>query len=400
MKKLVLLLGILSAVMFSCSSSNNAEGNGDGGVITVKGKFKNLKNETVYIKKIMGNQLVTEDSALSKNGKFELHIKYEEPTFYIVQVDNSNQFVYLIVDSTDKKIELTGDAKNLVFTYDVKGSKQSEIAKPMIVHNARSYAKVDSIGRIYQNFMKNNPSKLDSVKKALDKVYYKIYDEERSYLTNFINQNKGTFAALLALYQQLGPRNNIFNPQKDIKIFETVDKALYEKYPNSTHASQLHSLVVQTKEQIKKAKMMQQGGWIGKEAPDIAYPGPDGKTYKLSDLRGKYVLLDFWASWCRPCRMESPNLVANYKKYHDKGFEIFQVSLDRNKNAWIKAIQDDHLDKWYHVSDLKYWSSEPAKLYGVRSIPSNFLIDKNGKIIATNLRGPRLGQKLKEIFGE
>jgi len=398
MKKLVLLLGILSVVIFSCSSNNS---NGNDGGITVKGKIKNVKNQPVYLNKISGNQLIKIDSVLSKNGKFELHFQYEEPTFYILQVgDQYDKIIYLLVDSTDKNIEVTGEANNLVYTYQVKGSKQSEIARPMIVHNAKSFAKVDSISRIYQDYAKNNPSKLDSVKRALDKVYYDIYNNERSYLIKFIEDNKGSLAALLALYQQLGQRNPIFNPQKDLKYFEMVDKELMKNYPNSSHAKQLHTLVVQTKEQIKKEKMMQQGGMIGKQAPDIAYPGPDGKIYKLSDLKGKYVLLDFWASWCRPCRMESPNLVANYKKYHDKGFEIFQVSLDRNKEAWIKAIKDDNLGSWYHVSDLKYWQSEPAKLYGVRAIPSNFLIDKDGKIIATNLRGPRLGQKLKEIFGE
>jgi len=109
-------------------------------------------------------------------------------------------------------------------------------------------------------------------------------------------------------------------------------------------------------------------------------------------------LLDFWASWCAPCRGENPNLVANYKKYHDKGFEIFQVSLDQSKDSWIKAIKADQLN-WHHVSDLKYWSSAPAKLYGVRGIPANFLLDKDGKIIAKNLRGPALGMKLKELFG-
>jgi len=399
MKKLILLVGILSMVMFSCSNTDSTSVGG-GGTITIKGKFKNLKNETVYLKKITGSKLETIDSSLSKNGKFELHVNYKEPMFYIVQIDNSNQFVYLIVDSTDKNIEITGDAQNLVMTYDVKGSKNSEIAKPMIVHNAKSIMRVDSLGKVYQDYMKNNPSKLDSIKKVLDKIYFQIYNNERNYLIKYIGQNKGSFAALLALYQQLGPRNNVFNPQKDLKYFEMVDKELIKNYPNSTHANQLHTLVVQTKEQIKKQKMMQQGGMIGKEAPDIAYPGPDGKIYKLSDLRGKYVLLDFWASWCPPCRRESPNLVTNYNKYHKKGFEIFQVSLDKSKDAWIKAIAADHLGQWYHVSDLKYWSSEPAKLYGVRSIPSNFLIDKNGKIIATNLRGQRLSEKLKEIFGE
>ncbi len=398
MKKLVLLFGILGVLVLSCSNNNASTGN-DGKII-VKGKFKNADNKTIYLKKIAGNQLETIDSAIAKKGKFELKLPYTEPDYYIVQIDNSNQFIYLIVDSTDKEIDISGDANNLVFTYDIKGSKQSEIAKEMIIHNAKSITRVDSLSKVYMDYRKNNPSKLDSIKKVLDKIYYQIYGQEKNFLTQFIEKNKGNFAGMLALYQQLGPRNPVFNPQKDLKYFETVDKELIKNYPNSKHAKQLHSMVLQTKEQIKKAKMMQQGGLYGKEAPDIAYPGPDGKIYKLSDLRGKYVLLDFWASWCPPCRRESPNLVATYKKYHDKGFEIFQVSLDRNKDAWIKAIHDDHLDKWYHVSDLKYWQSEPAKLYGVRSIPSNFLIDKNGKIIATNLRGPRLGEKLKEIFGE
>jgi len=398
MRKIVLLFGIVSLLIASCSNNPADSGNGE---ITVKGKIENVKNENIYLNKIVGNQLIKVDSTLSKSGKFELHIQYEEPMFYILQIGKDfSKIIYLIVDSTDRNIEITGDANNLVYTYEIKGSKQSEIARPMIVHNAKNFAKIDSISRIYQTYARNNPSKLDSVKKELDKVYYKVYYDERNFLIKFIEENKGTFAALLALYQQVGQRNPVFDPRKDIKYFEMVDKELMKKYPNSSLAKQLHTLVVQTKEQIKKEKMMSQGGMYGKDAPEIAYPGPDGKIYRLSDLRGKYVLLDFWASWCRPCRIENPNLVKNYKKYHDKGFEIFQVSLDRNKEAWIKAIKDDNLESWYHVSDLKYWKSEPAKLYGVRAIPSNFLIDKNGKIIATNLRGNSLGEKLKEIFGE
>ncbi len=138
---------------------------------------------------------------------------------------------------------------------------------------------------------------------------------------------------------------------------------------------------------------------IGNEAPEIALKNPEGKVVKLSSLRGNYVLVDFWASWCRPCRRENPNNVKMYQKYHDKGFEIYGVSLDRDKNSWLKAIKDDNLT-WTQVSDLKFWNSEGAKIYNVRSIPHTVLLDKEGKIIAKNLRGKSLEKKLAEIFGE
>lgn len=138
----------------------------------------------------------------------------------------------------------------------------------------------------------------------------------------------------------------------------------------------------------------------GMEAPDIELPDPDGNTRRLSDLRGKVVLIDFWASWCGPCRMENPNVVRLYKQYHNMGFEIFSVSLDKSHDAWVKAIKDDHLDWPNHVSDLKYWSSAAGRLYGISSIPSTVLVGPDGKVLARNLRGKDLENKLKEIFNQ
>ncbi len=136
---------------------------------------------------------------------------------------------------------------------------------------------------------------------------------------------------------------------------------------------------------------------IGVQAPDFTLETPDGKQVSLSSYKGKYVLVDFWASWCRPCRAENPNVVAMYNHYKDKGFEVLGVSLDQNKDAWKKAIEDDKLT-WQHVSDLKGWQSAPAAQYGITSIPHSVLIDRNGKIIARQLRGELLGAKLEEIF--
>lgn len=142
---------------------------------------------------------------------------------------------------------------------------------------------------------------------------------------------------------------------------------------------------------------------IGDKAPELAFKDPSGEVRKLSDLKGKLVLIDFWASWCRPCRMENPNVVKTYKTYNDKlfkngrGFEVFSVSLDQNKNSWVKAIKDDGLLWENHVSDLQYWRSEGARIYNVNSIPATFLIDGEGVIIAKNLRGGALEKTLASL---
>lgn len=199
-------------------------------------------------------------------------------------------------------------------------------------------------------------------------------------IVNYLLANKEDLAVLMFL--------DIYPRDKYTALHQEVTKALLAKYPE-------HTLVI---ERNKIETSPANSTAIGALAPDLAFPNPEGKIMKLSDLRGKVVLLDFWAAWCRPCRQENPTVVKEYKRFHEKGFEVFSVSLDRDKASWVKAIADDGLIWPNHVSDLGYWDSAGAKIYGIRSIPATFLIGRDGRIIAKNLRGEALEKALKELF--
>ncbi|GAB4028440.1 redoxin domain-containing protein [Spirosoma koreense] len=179
---------------------------------------------------------------------------------------------------------------------------------------------------------------------------------------------------------------NFINIETDFPIYESLAERFEKENPNSPHAKSLIGRVARIK-----------GVSVGAVAPEIALSDTTGNPVPLSSLRGKYVLLDFWASWCGPCRAENPNVVRMYNKFKDKGFAIYSVSLDQAKTNWTKAIRNDNMT-WTHVSDLKYWQSAAAQQYGVQAIPATFLLDKDGKIIAKNLRGDALEQKLEEVL--
>ena len=196
------------------------------------------------------------------------------------------------------------------------------------------------------------------------------------------------------------------NPQEDLELYKAIRDGLLKSAPGSEYQIAFSNQVDQIEQQLnaqqqqkKEEEALKNLTAIGNVAPELNFNNPEGKLITLKSLRGNYVLIDFWASWCRPCRMENPNVVKLYNKYKEQGFTVFSVSLDNNVDRWVNAIKADNLSWPNHVSDLKQWRTEATKIYGFRGIPYTVLIDKEGKIIAKNLRGPSLEAKLKELFG-
>ncbi|MBP1673212.1 MAG: alkyl hydroperoxide reductase/Thiol specific antioxidant/Mal allergen [Bacteroidetes bacterium] len=313
---------------------------------------------------------------------------------YLDQIDSRHQLVYngsYVFVSELTKVILKRDSllfNELLSDSKIKKNLVEEILKvieknPVNSADGQTYMSQTEQTNNAANILKEEAQK--QVRAVVQK-YQNFYNTENPKreqgFKKLILDNKTQLAVLMFI--------DMFPREQNLELHSEVIKALQSKYPDNPLVAERYT--IETKPANPTA--------IGAMAPDLAFSNPEGKILKLSDLRGKVVLLDFWASWCRPCRMENPNVVKDYHKYHEKGFEVFSVSLDKDKNSWIKAIQDDGLVWPNHVSDLKYWSSEAAAIYGVTSIPATFLIGKDGRIIAKNLRGEALGSALEELLGK
>jgi peroxiredoxin len=284
----------------------------------------------------------------------------------------------------------------LNYPLTITGSRGTEL---MNDYNKRLLKTINQLKKLYDVYIENlGAAQLTIVMDRLDSLAQIRLEELNTFTREYIDKNLNSLVSLVALYQQVAPGEYILHPEKDIEYFIKVDSSLSLLYPDYEPVVSLHEQVqgLKTNSDAKKLRLPVSNETI--EAPEIALANTQGDTIRLSSTRGEIVLLDFWASWCKPCRNESPNLVKAYDLYHNKGFQIYQVSLDKTKEAWINGIEEDHLDRWIHVSDLKYWQSVVVPLYELEKIPSNFLLDSEGRIIASDLRGEILQRKLAELF--
>jgi thiol-disulfide isomerase/thioredoxin len=315
---------------------------------------------------------------VDKKGKFSSKVEFPDPDYYFLRLPDGQQ-VNIVVTGQEEEIKVYGDGKNIFHHANIVGSEASSKLLELTRYNFEYKAKLDSANQ----YLKANPDK----QKEVNQQFTPVYEAFQTYRQRFMNEN-ATSPALIGVL-------STFNIEKEFALYEKATKGLDEGFGQSPTVQR----VVEEYEDNKKQVMANQPLAPGSEAKEIAQPNPEGEIMKLSDYRGKYVLIDFWASWCGPCRKENPNVVELYKKYKKEGFEVFSVSLDKDKARWEAAIKQDNLIWEGHVSDLKFWSSEAAKDYNVSSIPFTVLVDPEGKIVATRLRGVQLEQTLKSIYG-
>lgn len=352
----------------------------NGPICILKAHIAGLGNKSLVFwhQALGGKKSYVNEKVKARHDEFTYAVNLNEPTLYRIHYYKKKtrrrkriyQFTEVFLENGN--LEMTGSFDSLSKSI-VKGSALNSEWKALKTQSAAIY---DSIIKAAKE-----RAKLAGDTARQPKIHLTREDEQAywSFVGRYISSHPQSYTAAQLLLDQY---SYDMRPAESLPLYNALNEEIKKSVPAILFKGKL-DVALKTD--------------IGTTAPDIDLENVSGQRVSLSSNRGKFTLLDFWASWCGPCRMENPNLVNAYRRYHERGFEIYSVSLDLNKAAWKAAIMKDSLS-WTHVSDLKGWKSPAVQLYGVNAIPSNVLLDKNGKIIAKNLRDADLEKKLKEVL--
>lgn len=369
MKQFLALLLLLSII--ACNNDKNG--------YSVSGEAKNVEDgKMVYISELdSNNQPVKKDSAAIKDGSFSIDFpEVTQPNLSILNIEGIAGNVIYISENEPIDFKIYKDS---IQTTEVTGGKENEVFFTYLKHLKDLNNKVMKLRMKGREIM--TTSRDTSKLAELGKEEGALKDDDMIYKKKLVKENPDKFASILVLTDMA----NLGTPLTEVN----------ELYMSLSPEVQNTSIGKNLKDNLDKRSAVE----IGSKAPDFSAPNPEGKEISLNESLGKVTLIDFWAAWCKPCRDENPNIVRVYEKYHDQGFNIIGVSLDREnqKDKWIQAIADDKLT-WNQVSNLKFWQDPIAQQYGVRAIPAQFILDENGVIVAKNLRGDELEAKIKELL--